>query len=108
MDMAGQLCRADCKVSRDYAHYIAVLDVSPSLVLFRWAMGDAEEAVLFIRECLHMDAVLEVRVLLLGSLPVKFFWLSVFWWLLVFHCCVQIIEEVEGPSTVSMQPQEDQ
>jgi len=30
-------------------------------ILSRWAMGDAEEVVLFIRECLHMDSVLEVR-----------------------------------------------
>eukprot|EP00598_Pedospumella_elongata_P000332 CAMPEP_0184973120 /NCGR_PEP_ID=MMETSP1098-20130426/5014_1 /TAXON_ID=89044 /ORGANISM="Spumella elongata, Strain CCAP 955/1" /LENGTH=515 /DNA_ID=CAMNT_0027495551 /DNA_START=241 /DNA_END=1788 /DNA_ORIENTATION=- len=44
----------------------------------RWAMGDPEEVVLFIRECLNMDTVLEV------------------------------IEEVEGPGAVKMEPQEDQ
>jgi hypothetical protein len=35
--------------------------VSVSVSIARWAMGDATTAVLFVRECLHMDSVIEVR-----------------------------------------------
>ncbi len=41
----------------EMSHVIADVDSS---CLFRWAMGDSEEVVLFIRECLNMDTVLQV------------------------------------------------
>jgi hypothetical protein len=38
------------------------MSVSVSVSIARWAMGDATTAVLFVRECLHMDSVIEVRL----------------------------------------------
>lgn len=44
-------------------HLYTVLTTIHHITLhYRWAMGDAEEVVLFIRECLNMDTVLKVSI----------------------------------------------
>lgn len=70
-------------------------------------MGDPEEVVLFIRECLNMDTVLEVSTAYYISHEQN---VSRFTNHSNFSCSFfcQVIEEVEGPGAVKMEPQEDQ
>jgi len=73
-------------------------------------MGDPEEVVLFIRECLNMDTVLEVSrtvcwfICRSTSITTQLVLTPI----VMFICLCQVIEEEEGPGAVKMEPQEDQ